>query len=536
MSTQSPSLFPTGGLRPLSTREALQRSQALACTVPTNTRPSCSGQVFVGLFFDGTGNNLELDYNQPAPDKRKHSNVVRLYQTFRDEHTAGYLRFYLPGVGTPFPEIGDSGGKLGKAMAARGEDRIHWAFTRLVNAPHRFVHDAALIDDANSKVAVGQLSSGTARFRRNTLRNWQDKLKAALKDQKPTVTQINLSVFGFSRGAAQARAFVNWLFDACEHKDGAWQFAGIPLRLQFLGIFDTVASVGLADLLNTGVVAGHQSWADDNLQIHPAVEQCVHYVAAHEVRACFPLDSVRVKNSYPANAKEVMYPGAHSDVGGGYPAKALGVGSHATDLISIVPGAQMYEEARVAGVPLLPLQQLRRDFVEALTPSVNAIEAFNGYARRVNRGAAPVKVMHEHHWAHYAAWRQRMRAKWQSSSPMVNATEKERAALAKTQADLLKRLSLGMEDPGDPQFDPTRAVQLSRSMHRAAGLKPSASEESVYALVDALAAIPECPEADLLFSKYVHDSMAGFVLDGVDEYEFNRLGIGKYRTIFHGDD
>ncbi|MCE1208761.1 MAG: DUF2235 domain-containing protein, partial [Spirochaetia bacterium] len=109
-----------------------------------------------------------------------------------------------------------------------------------------------------------------------------------------------------------------------------------------------VASVGAANLSDTGVLAGHQGWADNTLEIHPAVEQCVHFVAGHEVRACFPLDSVRVKSEYPANAMEVMHPGAHSDVGGGYAPSALGVSPSQDSFMSIIPGVNMYHEAKRA--------------------------------------------------------------------------------------------------------------------------------------------------------------------------------------------
>jgi hypothetical protein len=49
----------------------------------------------------------------------------------------GYFRFYVPGVGTPFPEIGEmTASANGARFALRAEDRIIWAFTRLINAPH----------------------------------------------------------------------------------------------------------------------------------------------------------------------------------------------------------------------------------------------------------------------------------------------------------------------------------------------------------------------------------------------------------------
>lgn len=50
------------------------------------------------------------------------------------------------------------------------------------------------------------------------------------------------------------------------------------------------------------------------------IKKCVHLVSGHEQRLCFPLDSVRRANGkYPPCATEVVYPGMHSDIGGGYP-------------------------------------------------------------------------------------------------------------------------------------------------------------------------------------------------------------------------
>jgi len=338
MTTQSPDPFPTGGLRALSPREAMQRAAALACTLPKDSAPACTGQANVGIFFDGTGNNRDEDYlgimaadqvkamksasaplaPESFPDSRKkHTNVVRLFHAYKDDKKNGFSSHYIPGVGTPFSEIGDEGGMRGSAMGAGGEGRILWAFTRLLNDVYDYVLKGFLLTDDESQALVDKLSSvfSPASQRRAELKEWQGKLQAALKGKKPKIVQINLCVFGFSRGAAQARAFTNWLFEVCEQRDGGWLFAGIPLRVQFLGIFDTVASVGLADLSGNNTLEGHQGWADGDMEIHPAIEQCVHYVAGHEVRACFPLDSVRIHQTYPPNAKEVMYPGSHSDSG-----------------------------------------------------------------------------------------------------------------------------------------------------------------------------------------------------------------------------
>jgi hypothetical protein len=281
MATNSPSPFPESGSRKLSPKETMQRAKAVSCTLPTGKRPSCSGQVFVGLFFDGTDNNLERDYDGLPPERRRHSNVVKLFHTYVNEPDKGYFRIYIPGVGTEFSKIGDSGASwesaAGSAAAWKGEDRIIWGLIQVLNAPHRFACNGAyLIPDGQAKTIVSNAASALepGAMRRVILNTWLDKLTGILKTRSPRVEQINLSVFGFSRGAAEARACVNWLFEVCKQEGGGWTLAGIPIRLQFLGIFDTVASAGLANLFDGGTLAGHQSWADNTQEIHSAVGQC----------------------------------------------------------------------------------------------------------------------------------------------------------------------------------------------------------------------------------------------------------------------
>jgi hypothetical protein len=90
------------------------------------------------------------------------------------------------------------------------------------------------------------------------------------------------------------------------------------------------------------------------LAIPVEVERCVHYVSAHEVRRAFPLDSVRVDKIYPSNCEEVVYPGVHSDVGGGYGPDEQGRDHD----LSVIPLRHMFAEALRAGVSLTRLDQL----------------------------------------------------------------------------------------------------------------------------------------------------------------------------------
>lgn len=554
MATISPSPFPTDGARTLSPKESMQRMQAVNCTVSKDTKPKCSGQVYVGMFFDGTGNNMTDDFEIPPPEKRKHTNVVKLFHTYKDNPAQGYVRYYIPGVGTPFPEIGEKkAAALGGTAAAGGEQRIYWALLQLINAPYRYVFGDLLIKQDRLKTLSNEMLTDSTAHRISTrqivLNEWQNTLKAKLKDQKPNVEQINLSVFGFSRGAAEARVFVNWLFSACKQEGGGWTFAGIPIRVDFLGILDTVASVGLANLLDDGVLAGHQSWADNTLQIHPAVEQCVHYVAGHEVRGCFPLDSVRIKNVYPGNAKEVMYPGAHSDVGGGYAPGALGIAAKPNSCMSVIVGTNMYKEALQAGVPLTPMNLLQKQFADALTPDPETIKDFNAYLRDANIGAGTVEEMHKKHMSHYHSYRFKHRAHFQSVGPWKAASsvnnirdgkriESDAEALRMTQANFIESLSLDVVRPGDPSWTPMQAVQRHKQVNAifAQPGKFSSVYTRVYEIsknmhVDALT-----PAIEKFCGEYIHDSLAGFILFGMHEYGFNQLGLAKYRFIFKGDD
>ena len=406
-------------MRPLTNKEALQRSQAICVSEPSPKSLPCSGQLFIGLFFDGTGNNEKADYVkfQDKPGLQQHSNVVRLYHMYPDQVTKGatkYYRYYVPGVGTNFPEINDSGGTRGTGAGLYSEDRIIWGLMRIFNAVSDFITDIELFSDKQAGNIANSLagSASTEGRRISTLKGyWGDRLKALITNRPkntPKPELITLSVYGFSRGAAQARGFVNWLYQLCDEAGGGHTFCGIPLRLQFLGIFDTVAAIGVGGGFTSGAIGseGRQSWAKDNLQIHKAVESCLHFVAAHEVRGTFPVDSVRVDGAYPSNVKEYVYPGSHSDVGGGYAPGAYGK----TDALARIPGYEMYKAALKMGVPFHALydaaisQGVRDNMRTRGGPAV-----FNAYMSAAQITEGPVEDMMRQHMAQYFRYRYQAR-------------------------------------------------------------------------------------------------------------------------------
>lgn len=301
--------------RKLTARELCQRA---ATADPGKADGlSCSKEIHVGLFFDGTNNNM----NRDLPDQ-SHSNVVSLFNAHKDDKVENF-RYYIPGVGTRFPEIGeDKESDDGKRFASGGEVRIHWALIQIYNALHWAYHNSLLIEPAEAKtLCVDRLATfwriGDSKLI-GVFEGIQQRLLTAIEGQRPRVTKLRLSVFGFSRGSAEARTFCQWVQKAANNMT----VGEATLELHFLGLFDTVASVGLAD--SSPIGRGFMDWADGTMDIS-GVNQTVHYVAAHEIRQSFPLSTARIgTRSYPTNTKEFVYPGAHSDLGGGYGAGAQG--------------------------------------------------------------------------------------------------------------------------------------------------------------------------------------------------------------------
>jgi len=149
-----------------------------------------------------------------------------------------------------------------------------------------------------------------------------------------------IDIIGFSRGAALAREFANMLDKRGVPPTQKFPMTekGCPVTIRFLGLFDTVGSFG---------VPGNSVNIGYNLSIPNNVENVRHAVAADEKRGMFPLTSVLSTASPPwdpiqsRRIQEAEFPGAHSDVGGGYRDGDL----------SDRPLKWMWREGRNVGVP-----------------------------------------------------------------------------------------------------------------------------------------------------------------------------------------
>ncbi|OHD88679.1 Calx-beta domain-containing protein [Sulfuricurvum sp. RIFCSPLOWO2_12_FULL_43_24] len=222
----------------------------------------------IGVFFDGTGNNM---WNDVKIGDGSQSNVAKLYQLYKD---SGYEVRYAEGVGTE-------------------------AYTQ----GHTFT-DAQIKDirdnnvDRNSfyrtlGLAVGEGAKAIV-----------DKKMAEIEAyilQHPG-EEIIVDVYGFSRGATEARDFINEFNAKYADLNGS--------AIGFVGLFDTVASIGMANSINIGY----------NLDLNEnSADRIVHIIADDETRGNFPLESLYNGGwGLQSNMNEISNMGVHSDIGGGY--------------------------------------------------------------------------------------------------------------------------------------------------------------------------------------------------------------------------
>jgi len=103
----------------------------------------------------------------------------------------------------------------------------------------------------------------------------------------------------------------------------AFEREGLPwpdkVTVRFLGLFDTVAAV--ADLDNLDFSAHDADAGRISVNVKSGhVERAVQFVARDECRHNFSLNSLRNESGdLPEHFNEWVLPGAHSDIGGGYP-------------------------------------------------------------------------------------------------------------------------------------------------------------------------------------------------------------------------
>ncbi|HDZ8843025.1 DUF2235 domain-containing protein [Aeromonas sp. FDAARGOS 1403] len=283
----------------------------------------------IGVFFDGTGNNthnaqaglqkveqwLLETCSDPAQREKELqgcqmgqspvegssandvTNVGKLFEQY--DIAAGPLvaHSYISGIGTRDPIAGENGPEY------RSDDTLTQGFD---------------LDFGGENTSI--IGKVTLACTDTILMGIHDDLRDVLPNID-CIHRIVFDVFGFSRGAAAARHFVNTIDQKSDHplvkamanspdirlKAGFDWASRDDVRFTFVGLFDTVVSS-----YNPNV----------NVQLKAdCAERVVHLTALDEVRKYFPLSRITedaAGTCPPAHFTELALPGAHSDIGGGY--------------------------------------------------------------------------------------------------------------------------------------------------------------------------------------------------------------------------
>ncbi|MGF6093186.1 phospholipase effector Tle1 domain-containing protein [Pseudomonas sp. 18173] len=241
----------------------------------------CKKFGFDGFDGDGFSNTPDNSYGN-AP-----SNVVYLRELYPDNTATpitpaaeiGYLKVYLEGIGT----------------RSNGKDSLYGMGTGL---------------GETGVVARVEQASGLIK------EQWDLFQKA---NPGTYIRKIEFDIFGFSRGAAAARHCANELLKPSRGLFGELLQAGrftlvttfdpaVDVSLNFIGLFDTVAAIGGIDL---DVSDEHNPGV--NLYLPPAcARQVIQLQARDECRHNFSLNGVHHHH------RQIRLPGVHSDIGGGY--------------------------------------------------------------------------------------------------------------------------------------------------------------------------------------------------------------------------
>lgn len=429
----------------LSIENMVARARANSSRPQKSSCPTCHSILWASFFFDGTGNHAEKHF------PNSHSNVAALRDAHLDKEEDGVFRRYYEGLGMPF-EFKD-----------RYEKIPIWGPGGTITG---YRENKGYEEKDESALGKGFANGITERLEKATF----DLIQIA-EDYRSRlrVDEINVAAFGFSRGATEARAFVNWIsrISGIKSKGKNLTYHDIPLNVKFLGVFDTVESVGMA--------ADNMMPALVKTTLPAYVQKCTHIVAAHELRHAFPLTLA------DGNARHVVYPGAHADIGGGYEQHEQG----RSNALARVALMQMLDEARGVGLKMMSLGEMQAsdNWEKRYMPSFGIHDNANKALQAYLAVAKPSGSIRAHIDAH-------MREYWQwIDSGQAITDVKKKSELWRSNAQIKKSLAV-MKN----------LLTFEARTQQGKGYK-------------AALAVPETA-ATHLFSNYVHDSFEHFSATG----------------------
>lgn len=282
---------------PAIAQDIARASAAEAGTGPADTIGVACSLVRAGVFFDGTGNSRD---HVPVEGVAWHTNVDVLERNYLEAQSivtevngvpreTSYFSIYMRGIGVNAAGVttGDWTGMYPPPRQPR----------QLGDSGRSYAPAAGLIALPGPRgMGWGTGPEGVESRVNEAFERLEQTIRSYTPGTQPC--DIWFDVFGFSRGAVAARDFANGI------KDREFTYGEARVRTKFLGLFDTVSSMG------SGGHAGNYGNVSLNTSGNVA-EEIVHITAKDEIRQFFPL-------TLAMTGERIEMVGAHADIGGGY--------------------------------------------------------------------------------------------------------------------------------------------------------------------------------------------------------------------------
>lgn len=273
--------------------------------------------VEVGIFTDGTLNNA---FNSQQMDEVVERECLVPFENSEIDQAECERRLGLL-MGTSYSNAPSNVAKLSDLYQ---EGEIEQEGIRTIRVKSYMPGPGSKTGDRDSiyGAATGLGETGVINQVHQAFQTASTLLSTRLQGRK--IKSLSVDIFGFSRGAAAARHAAheinlghNGLFARLLKQLGVRPPENLEVR--FVGLFDCVAAI-----VNpiAGDLTAHNNQNDPvKLFLDPEkVGHAVHLTANHEFRKLFSLNSLKNPDgSLPTNFREIALPGAHSDIGGGYP-------------------------------------------------------------------------------------------------------------------------------------------------------------------------------------------------------------------------
>lgn len=310
-------------------------------TPPEEEKKENKIDVIVSVFFDGTLNN-KANTTSRINDDNKYTWLFTKGDTSYENDYSNIARLEM------------NYNAQVKPQETNNENKIITYETRNINV---YVEGIGTMDggddlDAKYGTVTGMGRHGAKAKAEKSFKLILKKLNKINLNEGTIINKISIDAYGFSRGAAAARHFLNscsgrkkatlernykeengqkvytdeengWFDGISTEEYQEYTYGGdlgvylkekgvkfSKVELRFAGLFDTVPSIG--------VFSHENDHKQLNLSLPSKLKKAVHITATDEHRKNFELRQISGASLTSSKRVEINLPGVHSDIGGGY--------------------------------------------------------------------------------------------------------------------------------------------------------------------------------------------------------------------------